>query len=296
MTVNADLTDRRIMIVGASSGLGRASALAAAKAGASVAVVGRRENLLDEVVSQATEASSGGKAVRIVADVCDESSASRAVDEAVAGMGGIDALLLPLAWSPFGLLSDMDVASWQKAMMTNVVAPSLLTRFAAPVLAEGGFVGYVSSTSAEKPAHGLGVYAASKAALEHTIRTWRLERTDIRFTRFVIGPTLPTDLYRDYDLDKVNQVLPLWALHGLMEVSFMAVDEVGTAVAEACAWMLAHPTIVLEDVVLKPPIKTMSAAEVEALARTNKPGDDSGELPPADTTLGAVRAQRAEES
>jgi NAD(P)-dependent dehydrogenase (short-subunit alcohol dehydrogenase family) len=284
VSINADLAGKRILVVGASSGIGRAVALAAASAGAAVAVVGRRGNLLDEVVKEA------GGGVAIVADVTDEGSAERAVAEALSGLGGIDAVLLPLASSPFGFLDSTDAATWQRTFATNVIAPSLVTRFALPVLADGGFVGYVSSTSASKPLQALGAYGASKAALDHSIMTWRLEHTEVRFLRLVVGPTLPTELYRDYDFDLVNKVMPLWAAHGLMEVSFMAVEDVGRAIAEAGAWILDHPAIVVEDIVLKPPIRTMTAAEVEALVRTYEPDGDG---PSGTSDAGAALASAA---
>ncbi|WP_261567315.1 SDR family oxidoreductase [Frankia gtarii] len=268
MTINADLAGKRVLVVGGSSGLGRSVALTAAGMGAKVAVVGRRKTLIDEVAAEA-----GG--VGIVADVCDESAARRAVDEAVAGLGGIDVVLLTLAWSYLEMMADSEAQNWHKTFATNVVAPTLVTRFALPVLAEGGFVGFVSSTNVDKTMHGVGAYGASKAALEHTIRTWRLEHMDVRFMRLVVGPVLPTDIYRDFDGELLGRVMTSWAEHGLLEASFMAVEDVGTAVAEACAWILAHPAIVVEDIVLKPPIRTMSAAELQALLGTPAPRDEA---------------------
>ena len=219
-------------------------------------------------------------------------AARRAVAEAVAGLGGIDAALLPFAWSAVGMLADADADMWNKTFATNVTAPTLVTRHLVPALAEGGFIGYVSSTNAAKPMHGLGAYGASKAALEHSIRTWRLEHNDIRFLRIVVGPTLPTDFYRDYDFEVVNRVMPLWAAHGLMEVTYLAVEEVGQAVTEATAWILAHPAIVVEDLVLKPPTKVMTAAEVTAMIAGQADGSAADDA--QDTTLGKVSAGRRE--
>ncbi|CUU54768.1 NADP-dependent 3-hydroxy acid dehydrogenase YdfG [Parafrankia irregularis] len=286
MSVNADLSGRRVLVVGASSGIGRAIALSAAAAGARIAVVGRRENLLDDLVKEA------GGGIPIVADVSDDASAKRAVAEAVAGMGGVDAALLPFAWSSVGLLADADADMWNRTFATNVTAPTLVTRHVVPVLAEGGFIGYVSSISAAKPMHGLGAYGASKAALEHSILTWRLEHSDVRFLRIVVGPTLPTDFYRDYDWELVNKVTPRWVEHGLLEVNYLAVDEVGQVVAEAAAWILAHPAVVVEDLVLKPPLKIMTAAAVAATA-----AQADGSLPEgaADNALGKVQADRRAE-
>ncbi|EFC80485.1 SDR family NAD(P)-dependent oxidoreductase [Parafrankia sp. EUN1f] len=75
MSVHADLSGRRILVVGASSGIGRAVAMPAAAAGARIAVVGRRESLLNDLVKEA------GGGIPIVGDVSDDASAKRAVAE-----------------------------------------------------------------------------------------------------------------------------------------------------------------------------------------------------------------------
>lgn len=288
MGIDIDLKGQRILVVGASSGIGRATAIAAAGSGGEIAVVGRRARQLDEVVATA----GGGTA--LVADLRREDECRRVVAEAATALGGLDAVLFPIGFSPLAFLTKTDAATWADAFATNVIAPALVTAAAVEARAEPGLFVYVSSTNVAHPLHALGAYAASKAALDHSIRTWRLEHPEHRFVRLAVGATTPTDIYRDFSSDVLGECLPKWAAAGLVTADFMRVDDVGVALAEITALALAHPGLGVDELTLNPASAPLDTAALRALAtgaaagsRPDGPPDQDGPPSPHGQAAGA---------
>ncbi|OAA27796.1 short-chain alcohol dehydrogenase [Frankia sp. EI5c] len=268
MGITIDLTGRRVLVVGASTGIGRATALALGGGGARVAAVGRRAGLLDELAT----ALDGGLA--LPADLRQETECHRVVAAATAAFGGLDAVLFPIGSSPLGLLARTDAPTWTDTFATNVVAPALVT--AAAVTARGdepGLFVYLSSSAVGNPVHGLGTYAASKAALDHSIRSWRLEHPEHRFLRLAVGATMPTEIHREFADDLLGELLPKWASSGLVTADFMHVDDVGAAIAQATALALGHPGIALDELTLNPastPLDPAGLADLSAHAASGQ--------------------------
>jgi NAD(P)-dependent dehydrogenase (short-subunit alcohol dehydrogenase family) len=241
------LDGRRIVIVGASAGIGREVAMVAGKAGAEIAVVGRRLARLQEI-SDAV-----GRGHPIGADITDEAQCRRVVDEAAAALGTFDALIFCAGASALGLLTDTPQAEWRRIFDTNVTAPALIAAAAVPHMAERGVVAFLSSESVGRPRHGLVAYSASKAALEETIRGFAAEHPELRFSCICVGATLDTEFARDFDLDIAAELFPVWIAHGLMRSDFMPLAEVGQAVVDAVTSALLHPGIGIEHVSIRPP-------------------------------------------
>jgi NAD(P)-dependent dehydrogenase (short-subunit alcohol dehydrogenase family) len=209
-----DLPGKRILVIGASSGLGRASAIGLARAGARVALAARRG---DRTTAAAEEA--GNDAIGLTCDVCDAASCEAAVERTVDAFGGLDALIFTAALGTIGRLEDTDHDVWARAFAANVAGASLLTRAAIPHLeAARGHAVYFSSMagSFSAPWPGLGVYAATKAALERMVESWEMEHRAVRFTRFVVGPaigdpTAPSEIAREFDPDVAAALMPTWS-------------------------------------------------------------------------------------
>ncbi len=187
MSVDIDLAGQRLLVVGGSSGIGRSTAIAAANAGADITVVGRSEDKLKEVVTTA------GKGTGIAADVRDPERCSGIVGEAVDAMGGIDALVFSTAVSPLAPLDEVSADTWQDVITTNAIAPALVAQAALDHIPENGPIIFLSSITVGGGHHGLASYGASKAALDRTVRSWRMERPDKRFVCMAVGDTLGTD-------------------------------------------------------------------------------------------------------
>jgi NAD(P)-dependent dehydrogenase (short-subunit alcohol dehydrogenase family) len=175
----------RIVVVGASSGLGRCIGIGLAERGAHVALLARRKERLDSAAIEA-----GGGAVGIACDVTDAASCESAIATAVNELGGIDALVYAPAVATLARLVDTTAEMWERSFATNVTGAALVTTAALPALiASHGTAVYVSSVIASfnPPYEGLGAYAVSKAALDKLVEAWSVEQTDVGFTRLVVG-------------------------------------------------------------------------------------------------------------
>jgi len=161
------LEDKVVIITGASSGIGAASAKLFAKEGAKLVLAARSEDRLDQVVTEINGA--GGKAFALAGDVCDEAFAKALVDAAIGEYGGLDVGFnnAGTLGSP-GALSDIDVGEWQETIRTNLTAAMFGAKYQMPEIAKRGggsviftstFVGHTIGLP------GMTAYAASKMGL-----------------------------------------------------------------------------------------------------------------------------------
>lgn len=239
------LRDRRILVVGASAGIGRSFALHAISMGAEVCVAARRADKLAELCA----AAGGGTA--LAADVTDAEQCARMVAEAVAALGGLD-LVLYTAGS--GVLAPVGTSSaevWRHTFDVNVVGAMLVCQAAVPALAPDGVMSFMSSESTDAPRWGLGVYSATKTALDRAIGAWRLEYPGQRFQRVVMGATFPTEFGAGFDAGLLDTAFGHWSATGVPS-ALMDTDDVALELAEMLAVCLAHPAIELPDLTLQP--------------------------------------------
>ncbi|GAA4984124.1 SDR family oxidoreductase [Yinghuangia aomiensis] len=238
-----DFADRRVLVVGGSSGVGRGIALAAAAQGARVAVVGRRAALLAEVAAE-----TGGTA--ITADLAEPEDCARIADEAVAALGGdIHAVVHTAGVSPLMRIAHTPPEVWRRLMATNIIGPVLVTSAVLPALAPDALVAFTSSRSVGHPYHGVGAYSASKAALDQAILSLRLENPRVRFTRVEIGDTAGTDINRDFDMATRGELAPLWLSHGVLSEVLMDCGDLSGMITEALGQLLARPGISANNLV-----------------------------------------------
>jgi NADP-dependent 3-hydroxy acid dehydrogenase YdfG len=171
---------RVIVIAGASSGMGRATARALAGKGAVLVLAARTGAALDAVAGEITAA--GGNATTFVADAVDHEAAAYLVHEVLDRHGHIDALVNSVGTNiPRRRLDELTTESWRELIDVNLTAAFNLTRAVIPALrANGGGQLIHISSSAAKRADQSGVgYQASKAgvaALAHA--TMEEERTN----------------------------------------------------------------------------------------------------------------------
>ena len=224
----------KIVVVGASSGLGRCIGIGLAQRGAQVALLGRRH---DRLVDAAKEAGSGSLAIQC--DATDEASARSAIDEAAAGLGGIDGLVYTPGIGPLSRIEELDSETWHRAFDTNVVGASLVTAAALPHLrASHGTALYLSSVSASQtpPWPGLSAYVVTKAALDKLVDAWRTEHRDVGFTRVTVGDCAAgegdgmTEFASGWDPELAAEVYPIWTERGLIAGALLEVDELVSAV------------------------------------------------------------------
>lgn len=155
----------RVLITGASRGIGRAVCERLARDGAHVAACASAHgDELDTLVTQIR--SVGGTAVPLLGDLQDSATPARLVAEAAAALGGLDAVVGNAGISSPGLLANLDIADWDRVFAVNVRAQWLLARAAHPWLQQSrGTLVTVASMSGVQPYAGIGAYSATKAAL-----------------------------------------------------------------------------------------------------------------------------------
>ncbi|MFC5141575.1 SDR family oxidoreductase [Actinomycetospora rhizophila] len=163
------LDGRRVVVTGASSGIGAAVARAAADAGARVGLLARRADRLEALAAEV-----GGRAG--VADVTDAAAVTRAVDELAGALGGVDAVVAAAGTMHLGAVSETDPQRWREVFDVNVHGLLATARAALPHLGEGASWVTVSSMSGRRvPSAAGGVYAASKHAAHAVDETLRRE-------------------------------------------------------------------------------------------------------------------------
>jgi NADP-dependent 3-hydroxy acid dehydrogenase YdfG len=161
-----DLTSQVVLVAGASSGMGRAIALAAGAAGAHIVLAARSTDALGEVRS--TIQKHGGSALAVPTDVTDRVAVGRLVDEAVAAHGRIDTLINSVGTNiPRRALDELTPESWSEMITINLTAAFNLTQAVVPVFRrqEGGLLIHISSAAAKKPDRSGVAYQASKAGV-----------------------------------------------------------------------------------------------------------------------------------
>ncbi|MFN5410508.1 SDR family oxidoreductase, partial [Bradyrhizobium sp.] len=114
-----DLRGTRVVVTGASSGIGRATALALAREGASVVLAARRENVLKDVALECETL--GGRAIAVATDVTDADAVKRLAEQAVRTFGGVDVWINNAGTGVFGPYQDADMALHRKTVEVNLL-------------------------------------------------------------------------------------------------------------------------------------------------------------------------------
>jgi NADP-dependent 3-hydroxy acid dehydrogenase YdfG len=167
------LAGRAVLVVGASSGIGAATAHAAAAAGARVGVIARRADRLDDLVG----ALPGTGHAAAPADVTDPAALGGAVESLVVRLGvPLAGVVAAAGVMSLGSVADTDPARWREILEVNVTGLLTTARAALPHLHAGATLVVVSSMSGRRVASAAGgVYAASKHAAHAVAETLRLE-------------------------------------------------------------------------------------------------------------------------
>ena len=153
------LDGRKILITGASSGIGEATAEAIVAEGGSVALGARRKDRLDELASKLD-----GNAYAIEADIGNEEDAKSLVEGATEAMGGLDGLINNAGVMLLGPLQGADPEEWRTMINVNCLGLLYCTHYALPTIRDGGGgdIVNVSSVAGRTAALGSGVYNMTK--------------------------------------------------------------------------------------------------------------------------------------
>src|SRR6201996_8908879 len=186
------LTDKIALVTGASRGIGYASALALAKAGAHVVAVARTEGGLTEL-DDAIRAATGQPATLVPLDI----TAGDGLDQLGLALhqrfGRLDILVHAAGMlGPMTPMSHLEPQHWDKVVALNLTVPYRLIRSFEPLLkaSEAGRAIFLTTGRVAEPKAFWGPYGTTKAGMEHMVRTWadELEQTKVRAVLLSPGP------------------------------------------------------------------------------------------------------------
>lgn len=258
-----DLTGKRVLLTGASSGIGEAGAQLFARRGANVVLVARRADLLEQVTERITE--DGGSATALPCDLSDMDAIDDLVNRVEEQFGGIDILINNAGRSIRRPLAE-SLERWhdvERTMTLNYYGPLRLIRGFAPGMLQRGD-GHIINVATwgvfTKPSPLFGVYNASKNALSTVSRVIDAE--------WAGKGVHSTTLY--YPLVATPMIAPTKAFDGLPAMT----------AEEAAEWMIAaarrRPVRIAPRIaLLAQAADTISPASVTAMVKRRRPDPDN---------------------
>ena len=230
-----DLRGRRVVISGASSGIGLETARMLASRGAQVCLTARRADPLEAAAKEI-----GDGAWAWPCDVADPESVVALAAETKTRWGAVDGLVNNAGVAPMARLDETPNDVWDETFAINVRGPFLLCRELGPMLKEGmsPAVVNVSSTLAERAIQGMAAYNASKAALNQLTRSLALEwapqvRVNAVMPAVVETPIHATRGMSSEQVEAMGEMHPMGRVGQPEDVAAM----ISFLLSDASAWM-----------------------------------------------------------
>ena len=240
------LSGRTALITGASSGIGAATALALARAGASVALGARRADRVASVVQEVRDA--GGTALALNLDVTDEGACAAAVERTSAELGGVDVLVNAAGLMLLGPVVGADTEDWRRMMATNVLGLMSMTHAVLPAMLErgSGDVVNLSSVAGRNARKNAGAYNASKFAVGAFSESLRQEVTERGVRVLVVEPGfVATELTEHITNESAKQATQ----ENYGSIRTLDADDVARAIVYAVS---QPPHVAVNELLLRP--------------------------------------------
>ncbi|RYZ11346.1 MAG: SDR family oxidoreductase [Comamonadaceae bacterium] len=250
MNSTTDLSGRVAVITGASSGMGRATALRLASQGAKVALLARRASTLHEIATEIRQA--GGIALPIATDVTDSEALQAAADAVLREFGGADLVFNNAGIMLPGAIEAQPFSEWQQQIDLNITGAMRVIQAFLPHLeaaaAQGRVVDLIntSSIAGQYVYSYFAVYSATKAYVSHLTRQMRMELgpRNIRVSMLEPGIT-DTELQGHFTFQGATD----WIANARQSIEFLKADDI----ARVVAFLAAQPGHVnLQQVVIMP--------------------------------------------
>ncbi len=217
-------TNKVAIVTGAGKGIGRATALAFAREGASVAVADLDQQAGAAVVAAIQDA--GGQAILVQGDIADEEFVKKLVRETVKAFGGVDVLHNNAGVIKYGTVVDMSSADWDWMLNINLRASFLTCKYCIPEMRKrgGGAIVNTASVQAFASQRTVAAYAASKGAIVSLTTTLALDHASENIRCNCIAPgsihTPMLDMAADtFGPENPSQMITDWGkLHPLGRV------------------------------------------------------------------------------
>jgi NADP-dependent 3-hydroxy acid dehydrogenase YdfG len=241
----APLSGRRVLVTGASGGIGAAVARRVLAAGGKAALLARRENRIAALVSEL-----GSGAAAFPCDVTDDTALRIAVSAAADALGGIDAIVANAGAAHMGHISSGDPAVWRECIGLNLLACLSTARYGLDhITTTPADIVLIGSTAALRPTEATGIYSASKSAVAAAAESLRLELGTRGIRVCLLEPgRVDTEIGQNARLEAGGR-------HGTMGTGFtpLTADEVAGVVE----FVLSRPpNLALNTVVLRPVAQT----------------------------------------
>ena len=238
------------VVAGGGSGIGKATSIALAIEGASVAIIDINEKNANNTADEITAA--GGSALAVAADVTKMVEAERAVSQAVSTFGGINYLCNSAGLQSYGTVVTTDEATWDRTLEVNLKSIYVVSKFCIPEILKqgGGAVVNISSVQGLRCQSNVAAYAASKGAAIALTRSMALDYAaqNIRVNCICPG-SIDTPMLR-YGAGKhgdVEEVLKQWGSHhpiGRVGTSAEIAQTVLFLFSKASGFMIGQPVVV----------------------------------------------------
>jgi clavulanate-9-aldehyde reducatase len=246
----AELSGKAVAITGASSGIGEATALALARAGAAVALGARRKDRIDALAARIED--EGGTAVPLEVDVADEGQAREFVAAANDRLGRLDSLINNAGVMLLGPVESGDPADWRTMVDVNLLGLLYCTHAALPIMREqgSGDIVNVSSVAGRFARAGSAVYNLTKFGVNAFSEGLRQEVTEGGIRVMVVEPG-----FVDTELQGHNTGEVLETIEGMRET----IGEVLRAqdIANGILYAISQPPHVsVNEVLIRPTRQT----------------------------------------
>jgi NADP-dependent 3-hydroxy acid dehydrogenase YdfG len=186
--MSQNIEGKVVVITGASSGLGEATAKILSAQGATVVLGARRKDRIQALAKELTAA--GGKTLAVTTDVADRQQVKHLVDAAVEAYGRIDVMINNAGLMPQALLERLQVDEWERMIDVNLKGVLYGIAAALPIMKQqrsGHFIN-VSSVAGHKVGPGFAVYSATKFAVRALTEGLRQEVKPYNIRTTVISP------------------------------------------------------------------------------------------------------------
>jgi NADP-dependent 3-hydroxy acid dehydrogenase YdfG len=186
--MNSQIAGKVVVITGASSGLGEATARLLSAEGATVVLGARRADRIEKLAQEIT--SRGGKALAVTTDVTDRDQVKKLVDTAVQKFGRIDVMLNNAGLMPHSPLERLKIDEWDRMIDVNIKGVLYGIAAALPHMKQqkAGHIINVSSVAGHKVSLGGAVYCATKHAVRALSEGLRMEVKPYNLRTTVISP------------------------------------------------------------------------------------------------------------
>ena len=245
--MNVSLSKQADAITGASSGIGEATALACARAGASVALAARRADRIEALAERIT--GDGGTAVAIPADVGEEAQARAFVEQAHEQLGRLDVLVNNAGVMLLGPIAGADTEEWRRMIDANVFGVLYCTHAALPRMLEqgSGHIVNVSSVAGRFARAGSGVYNLTKFGVGAFSEALRQETAQAGLRVTLIEPGAVATELAGHNRPEIQEV---------MRKAFAGVEPLQAEdIANAVVYAIGQPPNVAVNEVLVRPAK-----------------------------------------